>query len=72
MKNINKEMLIVIVTIIMGSIVFFYLIYPNKEGPSLNFGISILSGLILYLYIILTGIVAGRDYSKIREKYFSG
>ena len=64
MKNRDKEIMIVIFMIV-GLIVFFFLIYPNEEGPLLNLGISILSGLILYFFIILTEIIAGKDYSKI-------
>lgn len=57
-----------IFTFIISLDVFYFFIYTNKEGPLLNFGISILAGLILYLYILIVELIAGKDYSKIRKK----
>lgn len=69
MKNETKKIWIIIsCIIIVGLIVYFTLINPNKQGPLLNLGISILSGLVLFLLIIVIEIIARQDYSKLRKR----
>jgi len=57
MKNEHKRIGFAIILLIF---VYIFLIHPNETGRKLNIGISLFSGLILILFLMLENV----DFSK--------